>query len=148
MEIRRIPKDWEHPKDKDGNFIPMYGQTYSDACDEWLQELSDWESGKHPGRKDSEVRYYWDYEGPPPDFMSYFPDFDQPRTAFQIYENTSEGTPISPIFINKDEMMQWLLNQGLNSDVIDEFISRGGMTSTYITGENGAVEEEILFYDV
>jgi len=44
--------------------------------------------------------------------------------------------------------MQWLLNQGLNSDVIDEFISRGGMTSTYITGENGAVEEEILFYDV
>ncbi len=148
MEIRRIPKDWKHPKDKNGNYIPLYGQTYSEACEEWLAELSNWETGVHPGLEKSDVRYYWDYEGPPPDFSSHFPDFDQPRIAYQIYESTTEGTPISPIFFNTDEVFQWLLDQGLNTEIINEFIRRGGMTSTYIVGENGEMKEKILFYDV
>lgn len=26
-EVRRVPKDWQHPVDKKGNFIPLYGDS-------------------------------------------------------------------------------------------------------------------------
>ncbi|MBU2709049.1 hypothetical protein KCM76_23840 [Zooshikella marina] len=45
------------------------------------------------------------------------------KTCFQIYENVSEGTPVSPVFESKDEMVKWLEVQGNSNDVIEQFLS-------------------------
>lgn len=33
-------------------------------------------------------------------------------TAFQLYENVTEGTPVSPIFLSREELFAWLRDQG------------------------------------
>lgn len=44
------------------------------------------------------------------------PDFpaDQ-RTHFMMYEDTSEGTPISPAFATPEELARWLADTGASS---------------------------------
>lgn len=52
-EVRRVPPDWQHPKDADGRFIPLLGQDYDHAVREWeerdlprwLQEAELWAVG-------------------------------------------------------------------------------------------------------
>jgi hypothetical protein len=38
-EIRRVPPNWEHPKDADGNYKSMYDWEYETAAREWLRDL-------------------------------------------------------------------------------------------------------------
>lgn len=46
-------------------------------------------------------------------------------TAFQIYENVSEGTPVSPVFATPAEMSRWLVDQGYEQAAADAFIAQG-----------------------
>jgi hypothetical protein len=52
------------------------------------------------------------WEGGPPRPDSYRPAFESAPTAFQVYETVSEGTPISPVFETRDELIDWLVNDG------------------------------------
>lgn len=58
---------------------------------------------------------------------------EEEKTCFQIYENVSEGTPVSPVFETHEEMATWLLAQGNTADVIDQFLSMGHYPSLVIT---------------
>lgn len=31
-EIRRVPKNWKHPRLEDGRYQPMFDQNYEEAC--------------------------------------------------------------------------------------------------------------------
>ena len=39
-EIRMVPPNWEHPKDDNGNDLPMFDEEYSVARKEWLDGLA------------------------------------------------------------------------------------------------------------
>ncbi|MFH1090972.1 MAG: hypothetical protein V1742_05315, partial [Pseudomonadota bacterium] len=101
-EIKRVPPGWEHPRDDSGHYIPLHDETYREAADDWLQKLMDWEADKGGERsrmtKKYGLRYYWDWDGPPPDKEGHRPVFTTEPTCYQIYETVSEGTPTSPVF--------------------------------------------------
>lgn len=57
----------------------------------------------------------------PEDYMPAWPDAE--RTHFMMYEDTSEGTPISPAFATAEELARWLADNGASAF--------GEMTATY-----------------
>ena len=109
-EIRKVPSGWQHPRDENGRLISMYDQDYDDASLEYIARLIAWENGGYEKEKETgcSARYYWDWDGPPPDSTSYRPKFDKPADCFQIYQTISEGTPVSPVFGSVDEMVNWM----------------------------------------
>src|SRR5579872_1485626 len=96
-EIRRVPLNWEHPKDGDDLFIPMHDTTYVEEAMDYLQQVQDWDSGIHydlkedPSLKDK-YPFYWDWAGEPPLPENYRPAWtqDNPPVGYQVYENVSE----------------------------------------------------------
>jgi len=131
-EIRKVPSGWEHPKDSEGIYIPMFDETYDDAAQKWLQRLMAWESGNDPDRNRRNsgcIRYFWDWDGGPPDQDSFRPTFKSEPTHLQIYETVSEGTPISPIFPDKDTMILWLIDEGHSRKAAEAF-AKGGYAPT------------------
>ena len=110
-EIRRVPKDWEHPKmENDDCFQPMYDTDYDTAAEEWLRDCKAWEDGTHEDCAEykSEHRFFWDWETGPPDMKYYRPKFEN-ADCFQMYETVSEGSPVSPVFKSKKELEDWLV---------------------------------------
>src|SRR5579864_6349431 len=106
-EIRRVPPGWEHPRDERGNYKPMFDRSLEEAAAEWKSGYGAWEPAAHEGQQ------YWEYAGNPPDPECYRPDWpEETRTAWQVYETVSEGTPVSPVFLDQEEMVRWLIAQG------------------------------------
>jgi hypothetical protein len=97
-EIVRVPPGFEHPKDRDGDYIP----------------------GMH----------YAVLHGMP----------DQALSGFQIYENVTEGTPISPVFPTEAALEQWLVSQGHSLEAARKFIQWGHAPSLVINTDKGAVD--------
>ena len=104
-ELRKVPAGWEHPKDENGRYIPMYGQYYGDVIKEWLEGHKQWEDGTHPElveRPETKERYpffaMWDGRSPDPDMYHIRKYAPEELTHIQLYETTSEGTPVSPVF--------------------------------------------------
>lgn len=131
-EVRRVPADWQHPKDEKGNFIPLH-DGYNRNVTQWDEENEQWALGfrrswENDGfvPKDAEHEQYtyveWTDERPLQE--DYMPDFpvDQ-RTHWQMYEDTSEGTPISPVFATPEELAHWLAD--------NQASSFANMTATY-----------------
>jgi hypothetical protein len=132
-EIRRVPKGWEHPVNKECKhysgqpghdryrkpgsyiygkcFIPMFDKDYPTAVAEWKKGFFEWEAGTHPSKKDNDCEF-WEYNGSPPDPDSYRPVFESEPTCYQVYETVSEGTPVSPVFEDKEQIVQWLISEG------------------------------------
>ena len=44
-ELRKVPANWEHPKDEKGQYIPMFNIYYGDLLKEWLAENEAWDNG-------------------------------------------------------------------------------------------------------
>lgn len=109
-EIRRVPADWEHPKDDEGNFIPLYGNTFVEKMDEWIKGYQAWRCGKHECNRKNYT--YVDWEGEAPISSSHRPEFHIAPSHYQVYETVSEGTPITPHFATKDELVEYLVENG------------------------------------
>ena len=106
-EVRRVPADWQHPKDElTGSYKPLSpGEQYKANAEgflekanaEGLQEAIDW-YGQAPNQND------------------YMPDWPaSERTHYMMYEDTSEGTPISPAFATPEDLARWLAETGASS---------------------------------
>lgn len=110
-EVRRVPRDWQHPRDELGEFIPLFDGDQKTAAEQWLWELIAWERGDdHRGKYG--CRWFWEWDGGPP----LGPDergghmFKEPRddlTHLMLYESTTEGTPLSPPFETLEEIADW-----------------------------------------
>lgn len=125
-EIRRVPAGWDHPRRERCPhwptcstvcFKPMLDEDYDTAAKEWLAGLLAWERGDRPTYFDAKdratYRYFWDYEGNPPDEDYYRPKWtDEERTHYQVYETVSEGTPVTPPFATKEELVNYLVEHG------------------------------------
>lgn len=91
-EVRRVPKDWEHPRDQNGKFIPMH------------QKFPYNENEIREGIRDG-----WLIDEPPfygIDVMPQWPE--EEKTHWQMYETTSEGRPISPVMETPEDLARWL----------------------------------------
>jgi hypothetical protein len=54
------------------------------------------------------------------------------RTAFQLYENVTEGSPISPIFSDMIELEKWLTRNGWSEAMTEFLLSNGHAPSAII----------------
>ena len=104
-EVRRVPPNWEHPKDVSGQYVSMYDETYKEASEEWMQELDKW-------REEGREGYAWEYFGNPPDDRCYRPEFTEEPTWYQLYQTVSEGYPVSPPFETPEELARYLSDKG------------------------------------
>lgn len=132
-EIRRVPRGWEHPKDERGRYKPLFDEDYETAASEWARNFMAWENGEREQHGDA-PRYFWDWEGNPPDEEYYRPAWgDDEATHYQVYENVTEGTPVSPVFATLDELRAWLLEQGHSEHAASKFIEAGYAFSMVMT---------------
>lgn len=97
-ELRMVPPTWEHPK-KGENFIPLLpGAWYAEHCNEFMALLGN-----------GGLQYALDEYGNPPDVNDYMPSWPvEEATHFCMYEDTSEGTPISPPMPTAEGLADWL----------------------------------------
>jgi hypothetical protein len=108
-EIRKVPAHWEHPKTTRWDYrlqkdVECYKPLYDDrdaalksfAADiekMGLAEAIDYHGG---GPKSDD---YVDFEGKEP-------------TWWQVYETVSEGTPVTPPFATREELVEYLVENG------------------------------------
>ena len=136
-ELRRVAAGYEHPKAQMSwgyDYKPLFGRSYSKDVSEWDYEESKWLEGlcrdyaqemkDYPGEFYTHDRDHmrwqkidpkhegWDYTsyaGNRPDSRDYMPDWsEEEKTHFCLYEDVSEGTPVSPVFATKEELARWL----------------------------------------
>lgn len=118
-ELRRVPADWQHPKDDRGDWLPMHEWF---GCDE--ETIA---QGLEEGWLDASLPHY----GCP--LMPQWP-FSE-RTHVQYYESTTEGTPLSPVLPTVEELAAWCLEDAKRPG---SYLLRGLSLedwTTYLRGE-------------
>ena len=132
-EVRRVSKNWEHPKN-DGNLKPLLGYSFTEELKDWNEGNEQWKKGfreswddKNPWKpktKDQEEMTYEEWAGEKPKAEYFMPEWkEEEKTHIQMYEDTSEGTPISPVFSNAEDLAHWLADNRASSFA--------GSTATY-----------------
>ena len=116
-EVRRVPADWQHPKNEFGEYVALFdGKDYELLVRKWDEEAAKWREGLRSEYKggwqpigDVDSETYAEWSGERPDAVDYMPQWtDAERTHLMMYEDTSEGTPISPAFATPEELARWL----------------------------------------
>lgn len=125
-EIRRVIPNWEHPKKEyrkgwggayEMRYKPLHDQSYQDAIAAWVAGYQQWIRGQHPEQsrrnKDTSVDGYVDWFGNAPRQDDHRPHWEPGvATWYQVYETVSEGTPVTPPFETKDELVEYLVANG------------------------------------
>ena len=161
-EVRMVPENWEHPKNEEGNFIALYGRSYRQADKKWMEGWNMWQQGLRRDFSDDdkwiavEDEYknmrYTEYDGARPNPDDYMPDWDESeKTHLMMYEDTSEGTPISPAFKTAEELARWLADNnasafGRNTATYEQWLAmcqQGSCVSMVVT--NGYIQSGVEF---
>jgi hypothetical protein len=121
-EVRMVPKDWVHPTYinpyRGEELRPMHDSTHEDAVAEWEADLAKWDKRECEYMKpvDYEGTTFEEEYGSRPDPRDYMPNWKpEERTHLMMYENTSEGTPISPAFPTPEELARWLADNNASA---------------------------------
>jgi hypothetical protein len=127
-EVRRVPADWQHPKQqvpdwRTGRMVERYkplfpGERYQAEVDQWDEECAKWKRGQHEDQQDEGERpeCYEQWAGQRPHRDDYMPNWPaEQRTHLMMYEDTSEGTPISPAFATPEELARWLADNNASA---------------------------------
>lgn len=140
-ELRMIKPGWEHPQDgfySDGTirYQPLIGRPFTESLAQWELGNAQWEAGLvedwHPSKpsawklkEDIHANMtFAEWYGQKPVREEYMPEWaPSEATKFVMYEDTSEGTPISPAFDTPEELAHWLADTGASA--------LGGMTASY-----------------
>lgn len=135
-EVRMVPPSWQHPKNADGKFIPQIEGSYHKALAEYREEQAHWAMGEEldwssdsrawtpKGEGALQCKNFVAWAGIAPRRREYMKEFKPGiATHFMMYENTSEGTPISPAFPTAESLAHWLADTGASAF--------GDMTASY-----------------
>lgn len=128
-EIRRVPENWEHPKNENGNYKPLLGYSFKEQLTEWEEGKKKWSEGLRENRfpKDGEPKWtpkdkdekntsWQEWSGEKPNEADYMPDWNEnERTHIQMYESCTEGTPISPVMKDPEKLAKWLADNGASA---------------------------------
>lgn len=120
--MRKVPEDWVHPKiEQYGKTThqPMFEASFKEAADQWAADFNRMNNGD---MTKLERECYplgvmeWANDEAPPDPKYYMPDWPaEDRTHYQMYEDTTEGTPISPAMETPEKLAQWLVDNEASS---------------------------------
>lgn len=137
-ETRKVPAGWQHPKNDDGEYIPLF-DGYEKAVAEWDDGQEHWDLGfvrdcsadnKHafkPKDQQDGCSTYEQYASkrPKPENYMLVGCPAESRTCLMMYESVSEGTPIRPAFASAEELARWLADNGVHAfgDMIADFES-------------------------
>jgi len=111
-EIRKVPANWQHPKTAKWNprlqkeeeqYEPLYDDRES-ALKEFAEAI--------------------DYHGGGPTSHTYVDFEEQEPTWWQVYETVSEGTPVTPPFATREELVEYLVENG---DFWDQHRAKGSI---------------------
>lgn len=117
-EVRRVPADWKHPLDETGHYRELMPD-YARRLLRWQEEKDQWDQGlQRAGRggwkpitPDQPFGGFDDVVGEKPDPEQYMPEWpEEAKTHMQMYETSTEGTPISPVMEKAEELAQWLVD--------------------------------------
>lgn len=130
-EVRRVPENWDHPRDSGGCFIPLHSGCVEELQARWDAREADWKRGLREDFFDAsklvphgKVYEFSEWDGPRPLAEDYMPQWsDLEATHLMMYETCSEGTPISPAFATPEELARFLADSGASAF--------GGMTASY-----------------
>jgi len=124
-EVRMVPKNWEHPTDKNGQYHPMFEESYENVFNRWLEERNQWMKGFQkdwsthgykPKKEECKDMSFEEWHGEAPDSRYYMPQWDdKEKTHYMMYETTSEGTPKSPAFETPEELAKWLVENNAST---------------------------------
>jgi hypothetical protein len=115
-EVCKVPPHWNHPRDERGEYKSMYAhRSFEEDVAEWKAGYAKWEEGEHPdycGEEDKSLEF-WEFHGmPPADREMYHPWKDEEATWYQLWQTVSEGSPVSPPFETKEELIEYLAKNG------------------------------------
>lgn len=122
--VRMVPADWQHPKDDNGKYIPLHDrdcaaeqQDWDKGLALWVQGLRDnYKGGTEPHGERPDIYGWKEWTGGRPNDEDYMPRWSrEQRTHLMMYEDTSEGTPISPAFETPEELARWLADNGASA---------------------------------
>lgn len=139
-EIRRVPENWEHPREITGNgageYVPLIryekidigNKMFQENLQKWFKEHKEFEEGKKFVIPDDrhgddvfmkcEGATYTSYTGPPP-IVDNPDDFMPNGDWYQLYEKC--GVPISPPFETTEELTKWLAEWLIEKKVFEAF---------------------------
>ena len=171
-EVRRVPTNWQHPrteckhspwgggcseaKANDGMCCqPLYDRDFETAAEEWKAGFAAWERGERPEYCSEESRSleFWEWDGRPPNRDYYRPKWnEEDRTWVQVYETVSEGTPVTPAFATKAELIDYLVefgdewdqsrgDGGWSRENATQFVERGWACSLMVLNAPGKPTE-------
>lgn len=96
----------------------MFDKPFELVAREWLDNAIAWDKGKDPDCEEYKPGYpfYWQWAGNPPDAKYYRPNWrEETRTHYQMYETTSEGTPLSPVMESPEVLARWLTDNNASA---------------------------------
>jgi hypothetical protein len=111
-EVRRVTPHFKHPEIH-GSFLPL-----EDDYEEALERFND----RVQAHGLSEAAAYFGGQPNPAKFIDPRTPKSE-KTWYMMYENTTEGTPISPSFETPEELARWLADSGASAF--------GSMKATY-----------------
>lgn len=123
---RRVPPDWAHPTDAHGKYIPLRdGASYERCARQWDEEAAKWQEGRCRSYDANEWtaidprlrgKTYAECAGERPDAREYMPRWSASEcTHWQMYEEVTEGTPISPVCGSPEKLARWLADHEANA---------------------------------
>lgn len=169
-EIRMVPPNWEHPRyteenapfdNRIGEYHPLFDEDFEKQANEWFADCLLWSRGEHPDQQKDyckEYKFYWQWAGNPPDAEYYRPKWaDEEMIWFQVYETVSEGTPVTPPFATKAELVDYLSTKGdfwdqkrgegaWDRDAAEKFVGHGWAPSLIVTGGQVKKVSDAGFY--
>jgi hypothetical protein len=120
-----VPADWQHPKDEQGRFKPLFdGADFGRKVKAWNEAAAAWAKGLRDDFKGGLIPFdgtepagaYEQWDGERPDPADYMPQWDSSQaTHLMMYECTTGGTPISPAFASAEELARWLSETRANA---------------------------------
>jgi len=131
-EIRRVPPNWEHPREEkydpirqrsESRYKPLYDTSCEEAWAVWQANYREWLAGGYNKAiakygeeeilKDQPYVAFCAWDGQPPDPAYYRPPWTKEEaTWWQVYETVSEGTPVTPPFATQEELIDYLVANG------------------------------------
>lgn len=150
-ELRMVPPKWEdkHPKEEyhsDGRLQPMYDESFEDAVKEWKEGYAKWEAKTHESYEEGMEYFEWDST---PIRRYYRPWKSEEGIWYQVWETVSEGTPVSPSFEHKEELIEYLANcgddwsdKGWGLEAAKRFVESGSCCSFVVTNLLGNAKVE------
>lgn len=150
-EVRLVPRGWKHPSETTNWRDPNAERRWIPKKYGWDKDVAEFQEMLAKGKS---VEYTLKYFGGlcPHDYMDAdWADEGLKPELLCMYEDTSEGTPLSPAFETPEELARWLADNGASAFAketasYDQWLStikRGHAVSAVLNPKTGEIQSGV-----